>query len=123
MKDNSPLEQFAIVQVDLEPTMGFEQQGVRPCVVVQTNGLSSAKTFLVAPLTSQKISRVYPHEVIVQPSKGNALKQVSKIKLDQIRVVDIRRIQKQLGFLDRDYHASVREAILIAFDIHLNFSA
>lgn len=43
-----------IWQVDLDPRKGREQQGIRPCLVVSTDGLNKSKfgTIIVCPLTT-----------------------------------------------------------------------
>lgn len=111
------IKQFEIYEVDLEPHKGSEQGGRRPCLTLQMNaGGHVAKTFLVAPLTSSQLEKIYRHQVFVPKSKTNGLKKDSKIKLDQIRVIDRVRLVKRIGALENDYHASVFEAIDVIID-------
>jgi len=111
------IKQFEIYQVDLEPHKGSEQGGKRPCLILQTNAVGKiAQAFLVAPLTTKHLERVYPYQVYVHNSKANGLRFDSKIKLDQIRVIDRVRLQKKLGQLEIDYQPSVFEAIDVIID-------
>ena len=48
------LERGSVVLVDLEPTLGHEQQGTRPCVVVSDAAVNSNQRFpliAVVPVT------------------------------------------------------------------------
>ncbi len=47
--------QFEIWQLDLSPSKGSEQNGIRPCIILQTNAVSDfGFTTIVAPFTSKK---------------------------------------------------------------------
>jgi mRNA interferase MazF len=41
-----------IWEVDLDPRRGREQQGVRPCLVVSTDGLNRSMSVIVCPITT-----------------------------------------------------------------------
>lgn len=111
------IKQFEIYLVDLEPTKGAEQGGKRPCVVLQTNVVGHiAQAFLVAPLTTKNLEKIYPYQVLVPVSPENGLKQTSKIKLEQIRVLDRERFMNRLGHLETDYHPAVFEALDVIID-------
>lgn len=107
--------QFEVVLVNLEPTKWSEQSWVRLCVILQTNAISDYwNTTIVAPLTSKKILNIYPYEVFVKKGSVNGLKEDSKLKLDQIKVIDKSRIIKKLWtILDED----IRKDILVSLDI------
>lgn len=109
--------QFDIYDVNLNPTQGSEQKGIRPCVILQTNAVSDlGRTTLIAPLTSRKLEKVYPYEVLVPATTQNGLKQKSKAKLDQIRVIDKTRVQAKRGTLEKEYTQSILSAMDIIFD-------
>jgi len=111
------LKQFDIYQANLEPRKGSEQGGKRPCVLLQTNAVGHiARTLLIAPLTSQKIEKIYPHQVLIKKSRTNGLKEDSKLKLDQLRVIDRERLAQRMGALERDYHPAVFQAIDVIID-------
>ena len=51
---------------------------------------------LIAAITSQETSRVFPFEVLVEPPEGG-LTQRSKIMLMQLRSIDKRRLTGRYG--------------------------
>lgn len=111
------IKQFEIYQADLEPRKGSEQGGLRPCVILQTNAVGHvAQTLLAAPLTGRQLEKVYPYEVSVSPSRANGLKTDSKIKLEQMRVIDRARLVKKIGDLEADYIPAVFQAIDVMID-------
>ncbi len=91
-------KQFEIWLVNLNPSKGSEQQGIRPCVVLETNGVnSSGNTTIIAPLTS-KLKKIFSYEVLVPVNSETGLTQKSKIKMRQLRVIDLSRLIKPIGF-------------------------
>ena len=119
---NKVVKQFEIWEINLNPTKGSEQKGKRPCLILQTNASGNyAKTTMIAPLTTKKIENIYPFEVEIKPSKENGLKDISKIKFDQIRIIDKLRAIKKNGKLEKNYYKNILQAINIIFDIDGNF--
>jgi mRNA interferase MazF len=84
--------------VGLDPTLGHEQRGVRPCLVVGSGEMAKHQRFpllLVAPLTSTPLSGpLYP---LLSPSASSGLRERSCVLLDQLRSVDKRRVVRLLG--------------------------
>jgi len=116
------LKQFDIVIVNLNPTLGSEQQGAqRPCVILQTNAANSyGHTIIIAPLSSNaKI--IYPFEGIIKLNKNNNLKNTSKVKCEQIRVIDKSRIIKKVGKLSSDQIDRIDQCLNVIFDLDKNF--
>ena len=110
-------KQFDVVQVDLNPIIGSEQSGVRPCIVLQTNAVEDVcKTTIIAPLTTKGLDYFYPYEVEVVKSKENGLKMTSKIKMNHIRSIDRRRILHKIGTLEKEYEGLVFGALDIVLD-------
>ena len=86
---------FEVVLVELDPTVGSEIRKTRPCAVISPNEMNQAlRTLVVAPMTTK--GRAYPWRVPVEFG-GKA----GHVALDQIRIVDQRRLVKRLGNLDR----------------------
>ena len=82
------IEQYQIVLVNLDPTIGSEIKKTRPCVVISPDEMNKyLRTIVIAPMTST--SKKYPTrtEVFFQKKKG-------WIVLDQVRTIDIKRIIK-----------------------------
>ena len=87
------LEQYAIVLVNLDPTVGSEIKKTRPCVIVSPNEMNDhLRTVVVAPMTTR--SKPYPTRIEV-----NHNHQTGWVVIDQIRTIDKRRIIKVLGKL------------------------
>ena len=87
------LNQYEIVLVNLDPTVGSEIKKTRPCVIISPNEMNKyLNTVIIAPMTSQ--SKKYPTRV---PVKHNSKK--GWIVLDQIRTIDKQRIIKNLDNL------------------------
>lgn len=104
-----------IYWANLDPTLGSEIAKTRPVVIV-SNDINNeyAATITVLPITSST-DRIYPYEVGVSP-KDSGLKNMSKIKANQIRTIDKVRIGRKLGELTKEKMQEVDKAM----KIHLN---
>ena len=91
------VDQYDIVLVNLDPTIGSETKKTRPCVVLSPNEMNKyLQTIVVAPMTSS--SKPYPTRVEV---KDKVTK--DRIAIDQIRTIDRIRIVKRFEALsDRE---------------------
>jgi len=116
-------KQFEIYNVNLNPTKWSEQSWIRPCIILQTNAVSDIwKTTIIAVLTSKKLEKIYPYEVLINKDKVNWLKSNSKIKLDQIRVIDKTRILEKLWKVKNIKKIDeIISSIDIVLDISWNF--
>ena len=97
----------------LDPVMGREIAKTRPVAVVsndKNNEFSGTVTIL--PLTSKDPQTVYPFEVFVSRGTAN-IPRDSKIKADQIRTLDRRRMIKRIGALDKKILNEIDEALKI----------
>ena len=87
------LNQYEIVLVNLDPTIGSEMKKTRPCVIISPNEMNKyLQTIVVAPMTST--SKPYPTRVEIKHQKKKGW-----IVLDQIRTIDRNRIIKVAGIL------------------------
>ena len=87
------IDQYDIVLVNLDPTIGSEIKKTRPCVVISPNEMNrSISTIIIAPMTTSK--RVYPTRVKIKHDKREGY-----IVLDQIRTIDKKRIIKKFEAL------------------------
>jgi mRNA interferase MazF len=101
----------------LDPTVGHEISKTRPVVIISNdinNRLSGTVTIL--PITSINMKKIYPFEVKLPKGSGNLPKN-SKVKADQIRTLDKRRIIKVVGMLDDANIARIEEALKIHLDL------
>lgn len=82
------LKQYAIVLVNLNPTIGSEIKKTRPCVIISPDEMNThLHTIVVAPMTTNL--KKYPTRV---SSKHRGKK--GMIAIDQIRTIDKKRIIK-----------------------------
>jgi mRNA interferase MazF len=82
------VNQYQIILVNLDPTIGSEIKKTRPCVIISPDEMNNnLNTIVVAPMTTQ--SKNYPTR--------NKIKHNNKegwIIIDQIRTIDKIRIVK-----------------------------
>ncbi len=103
------INQYDIVLVNLDPTVGSEIKKTRPCVVISPPEMNKhLNTVVVAPMTSQ--SKNYPTRVSVQHDKRQGW-----IVLDQIRTIDKQRIIKIRDALTEKEIQEVKMVIKEAF--------
>ena len=89
------LEQYAIVLVNLDPTLGSEIQKTRPCVIVSPNEMNKyLNTIVISPMTTSL--KEYPTRIPVNHNDKKGM-----IAIDQIRTIDKKRIIKILGNLNK----------------------
>lgn len=83
--------QYAIIIVNLDPTVGSEIKKTRPCIIISPNEMNNnLRTIVIAPLTSTL--KNYPTRVRLKFQNRE-----SSIVLDQIRTIDKQRIIKTAG--------------------------
>ncbi|MDY0183040.1 MAG: type II toxin-antitoxin system PemK/MazF family toxin [Proteiniphilum sp.] len=103
------MNQYDIVLVNLDPTVGSEIQKTRPCVIVSPNEINhNLQTLVVSPMTTS--SRKYPTRVEV---KHNG--KTGWIAIDQIRTIDKVRVIKTLGTLNKSEILEVKSVIKETF--------
>lgn len=99
------IEQYQIVLVNLDPTVGSEIKKTRPCVVLSPDEMNrNIQTLVVAPMTSS--SKKYPTRVPVYHNDTKGW-----IVLDQIRAVDKQRLIRVLGQLTAKEIIQVKSVI------------
>jgi mRNA interferase MazF len=82
------INQYQIVIVNLDPTVGSEIKKTRPCVVISPNEMNKfLQTIVIAPLTTS--DKNYPTRVKVKYQN-----KAGRIAIDQIRTIDKSRIVK-----------------------------
>ncbi|HZK09063.1 MAG TPA: type II toxin-antitoxin system PemK/MazF family toxin [Bacteroidales bacterium] len=87
------INQYQIILVNLDPTIGGEIKKTRPCVVISPNEMNYyLRTIVIAPMTTS--TKNYPTRVETKHDN-----KVGWVVIDQIRTIDKQRIIKQLGWL------------------------
>lgn len=103
------LVQYAIVLINLDPTLGSEIQKTRPCVIVSPDEMNKhLNTIVIAPMTSSL--KEYPTRIPVNHDSKKGM-----IAIDQIRTVDKKRIIKLLGKLNKTEIKLTKEVIKETF--------
>jgi len=98
---------------DLNPYKGSEQGGIRPVLILQNNtGNYYSPTTIIAPITTKPGKEHLP--VHVNLDKCDCLENRSKVLLEQIRVIDKRRLRQYICSLYEDEMEQVDTALLIS---------
>jgi mRNA interferase MazF len=100
----------------LDPTVGHEQGGRRPVVVVSSDGLHSLPIdmIVVVPLTG------HDRGLVTQPrisSEGSGLSRISFARPEDMRAVDAARLQRRLGKVSPSELAEVRKVLRYFLDL------
>jgi len=105
-----------VVWVDLEPTRGHEQSGVRPCVVVSSAEVATQQRYplvCVVPITGTPgRGALYPK---LSPGPSG-LRKASFALVDQLRSVDKTRVKRVFGAV----RAQELEAIEVGLRLFLD---
>ncbi len=103
------INQYQIVLVNLDQTIGREIKKTRPCAIISPNEMNKyLQTVVIAPMTSQ--SKNYPTRVEVKHDNKRGW-----IVLDQIRTIDKQRIVKILDNLSQKEISKVKMIIQETF--------
>jgi mRNA interferase MazF len=105
------LDRGAIVVVELDPTLGHEQRGVRPCILVSDAELIGEQRFplvCVVPVTGTPgEGLLYPP---LAPGQSGLAKQ-SFALIDHLRSIDKRRIRRVYGQVSADEIAAIDQGL------------
>ena len=103
------LDQYSIVLVNLDPTIGSEIKKSRPCVIVSPNELNKfLRTIVVAPMTTNL--KNYPTRIKVKHNGKEGM-----IAIDQIRTIDKSRIIKKFDGLSKSEIQKCKDIIKETF--------
>lgn len=101
----------SVVLVVLDPTVGHEQRGVRPCIVVSDPVVNVDQRYpliAVVPITGTPgEGALYPH----LNAGSSGLTKTSWALVDHLRSVDKRRIRRLFGRVTNDELASLDQAL------------
>jgi mRNA interferase MazF len=104
-----------IYWADLEPTVGNEQAGRRPVLVLSQDVFNSHSGTVIAVALTSQLPRVgFP---LTLELSGRALPKKSWVKISQIRTLSVKRLGKKLGSASHDEVEAVVEGFneLIGF--------
>ena len=107
----------AVVVVELDPALGHEQHGVRPCVVVSDSDVIGDRRFplvCVVPVTGT------PGEGLLYPPLApgqSGLARKSFALIDHLRSIDKRRIRHVFGEVAAEEIAAIDEGLALFLGI------
>jgi mRNA interferase MazF len=105
------LDRGTVVLVELDPTVGHEQRGVRPCIAVSDPAVNADQRFpliAVVPVTGT------PGEGALYPelaSGKSGFTKTSYALIDHLRSIDKRRIRRVFGCVAEDELAAVDQGL------------
>lgn len=118
MIDEFKIKRGNVFIADLDPTVGSEQYGRRP-VVILSNDLNNkySPTILVAPLTKILKKTKLPTHIMIR--KNYFLKYDSLILLEQIRTIDKSRLVSYKGKVDSSTLKKINNGLIESEDIDI----
>ena len=103
-----------IYYADLSPTVGSEQGGIRPVLVIQNDiGNKYSPKVIVCAITSKLDKAKLPTHIELDSKQYNLPKD-SVCLLEQIRTLDKRRLQEKLSNVNELKMKEVERAILVS---------
>lgn len=98
-----------IVWANLDPTLGHEQSGLRPVLVLSQNVFNDRSgTVIAVALTSQQPSAGFP---LTLELSDPGLPKKSWVKISQIRTLSVQRLGKKLGKATAEELADIIEGL------------
>lgn len=105
------VDRGTVVLVELDPTVGHERRGVRPCIVVSDPAVNADQRFsliAVLPVTGTPgDGALYP---VLWPGKSGLTKK-SYALIDQLRSIDKRRIRRVFDRVTSDELVTVDQGL------------
>lgn len=105
-----------IYYADLSPTVGSEQGGIRPVLIIQNNiGNKYSPTVIIAIITTRKTKAKLPTHIWLSVADG--FKANSMVELEQLRTIDKSRLKKYIGEVQEGEQKLIDEALKISLAI------
>lgn len=105
------VDRGTVVLVELDPTVGHEQRGVRPCIAVSDPVVNADQHFpliAVVPVTGTRgEGSLYPE---LSPGQSGLIK-TSFALIDHLRSIDKRRIRRVFGRVAKDELEAVDQGL------------
>jgi mRNA interferase MazF len=101
---------------DLSPTVGSEQDGIRPVLILQNDrGNKYSPTTVVAAITSKQKKVLLPTQIMLPAMRGLYIPSV--VLCEQIRTIDKSRITRYIGTLDDITMMKIDRCITVSMGI------
>ena len=105
------VKRYDIVQADLSGSVGSEQGGIRPVLIIQNDiGNLHSQTTIVMPFSTKVYKNPnQPTHTLIKKSRDTGLKMDSVLLGEQMRVISNQRIKKKIGSVtDKNEREEVR---------------
>jgi mRNA interferase MazF len=103
-------------QVDLDPTRGHDQAGVRPAAIVSVDRFNHGPAGLVVVVPITRTDRRNPFRVEVLPPEGG-LTDRSFVKCEDVRSIAFERLRRKRGDLDPTTMGVIEDRLRILLDL------
>lgn len=106
------IERYGVYSVDLNPVVGSEMAKTRPAVVISDDLMNTnLNTVVVCPITG----RLHPQ----WPSRIQTVlnDRPAEIAVDQIRIIDKRRLRNSIGALDPPVGETIRHLVTLMYGV------
>ncbi len=105
-----------VYYADLNPTVGCEQGGIRPVLIIQNNtGNHFSPTVIAAAITGRRKKDMPTH--VLLDEEGTRLFTDSCILLEQVRTIDRERLKEYVGSVNTETMQYVDHAIAVSFGL------
>ena len=112
-----PIKRGEVYVADLSGSIGSEQTGVRPVVIVQNDiGNQHSPTVIVACITTKAKKTGMPTHIMIRMANGT-LSRRSMIMAEQLRTIDRKRLRNLIGTVDDLTQRRIDKAIAISLAI------
>ncbi|MFH1712987.1 MAG: type II toxin-antitoxin system PemK/MazF family toxin [Candidatus Jacksonbacteria bacterium] len=87
---------------------GHEQSGTRPAIIMANAGSS---VVLVIPCTSNFRALRFPYTIRLEPTSVNGLDIMSIALVGQLRAIDKKRLNKQIGIIEESILEEINQML------------
>lgn len=106
-----------IYLANLGNTIGSEERGVRPVLIIQNDiGNKHSTTTIIIPLT-RRLETQYSIPTHIEIKGFRKAKNKATIMTEQIKVIDKKRLIRRIGILPKEYINAVNRALKVAIDL------
>lgn len=114
---NKKIYRGEIYYAELNSVTGSEQGGKRPVVILQNNlGNKHSTTTIIAPISSN-VDKKFISVHVLLTNDISALPKNSIVLLEQIRVIDKKRLKTKIAYLNRFIMEDIDRAIRISLGL------
>ena len=104
------MKQGELWYANLNPTIGSEQSGIRPLLIISGNLLNSYLNVVICcPLTTKV--KNYKGNLVLQPNNENNLSETSEVLTFHVRTVSKERLVKKIGNISKEELHQVKKCL------------